>query len=155
MERLARARVDALARDGLAGFVLKKDSPSCGRGGVLVHGGSGRPSPSGVGAFARVLTSRLPLLPVEEEDRLHDPRLCENFVERLFAYVRWQRFRAGRPTRGELVRFHGMHERQLQTHAPATCDRLGGLVARAEPRLSGEVLDAYGRGFMEALSVRV
>src|SRR5262249_25167050 len=100
MARLARGRADELARLDLDGYVLKKDSPSCGMERVRVWGAPGRP---GVGAFARVLMERLPLLPVEEEGRLRDPGLRENFVERLFAHRRWRRFLAAGPTRGGLV----------------------------------------------------
>src|SRR5213593_2155080 len=78
MTRLARARVGQLARLDLVGYVLKKDSPSCGMEGVRVHGG-GRPLRRGTGLFARALMTRLPLLPVEEEGHLRDAALCESF----------------------------------------------------------------------------
>ena len=100
MQRLARTRVDTLARQDLVGYVLKKDSPTCGMERVRVYGAGGAPARSGVGTFARVLVERMPMLPVEEEGRLHDPALRENFVERLFAYARWRAFIAERPTRG-------------------------------------------------------
>jgi uncharacterized protein YbgA (DUF1722 family) len=154
MARLARARVDALARLRLDGYVLKKDSPSCGMERVRVFGRGGMPSRNGVGAFARVLLARLPLLPVEEEGRLHDAVLRENFVERLFAYRRWQDFLAARPTRGALVAFHTAHKLTLLAHDPATYRRLGGLVARARERPLRAVLAEYGAGFMAALRVR-
>src|SRR5512145_160552 len=86
MQRLARARAAELARQDLSGYVLKKDSPSCGMARVRVYAGSGTPARRGTGLFARALMERLPLLPVEEEGRLHDARLRENFVERVFAY---------------------------------------------------------------------
>jgi uncharacterized protein YbgA (DUF1722 family)/uncharacterized protein YbbK (DUF523 family) len=153
MQRLARTRVAALERLGLVGYVLKKDSPSCGMERVRVHGRAGAPARTGVGVFARTLVGRLPLLPVEEEGRLHDPGLRENFVERLFAYDRWRRFSA-RPTRGGLVRFHTAHKLLLLAHAPAAYQRLGRLVAAAKARPLGQVLASYGEAFMEALRVR-
>src|SRR4051794_27571795 len=125
MARLARARVDVLARLRLDGYVLKKDSPSCGMDRGRVHGRAGIPSRKGVGAFARVVLARLPLLPVEEEGRLNDAVLRENFVERLFASRRWQDFVAGRPTRGGLVAFHTAHKLALMAHEPAAYRRLG------------------------------
>jgi uncharacterized protein YbbK (DUF523 family) len=84
----AETRVAGLAGLDLCGFILKRDSPSCGMERVTVFGpgmGAGR---KGVGIFARVLMERLPLLPVEDEGRLHDPRLRENFIERVLAYSR-------------------------------------------------------------------
>jgi uncharacterized protein YbgA (DUF1722 family)/uncharacterized protein YbbK (DUF523 family) len=153
MGRLVRGRADALARQRLAGFVLKKDSPSCGMERVRVWGRSATPARTGVGVFARALMERHPLLPVEEEGRLHDPVLRENFVERLFAYVRWQQLAAERATRGALVRFHTAHKLALLAHDPAAYRRLGALVARAKERPLRSVLDGYGAGFMAALRV--
>jgi len=154
MQRLARARVDTLARQDLVGYVLKKDSPTCGMERVRVYGAGGSPARNGVGTFARVLMERLPMLPVEEEGRLHDPALRENFVERLFAYARWRAFVTERPTRGGLVAFHTSHKLTLLAHAPAAYRRLGSLVARAKERPLPEVLADYGSAFMSVLRVR-
>lgn len=152
MDELAEMRVAALGRLDLSGYVLKKDSPSCGMERVQVHGAAaGPPKRTGVGAFACVLMERLALLPVEEEGRLHDPELREGFVERVFAYWRWQRFTAGKPTRGDLVAFHTAHKLQLLAHHPASYARLGRLVARAKEQPIAEVVRAYGEGFMAAL----
>jgi uncharacterized protein YbgA (DUF1722 family) len=146
--------VAALARLDLSGYVLKKDSPSCGMERVRVHGDAGPPARTGVGAFARVLMERMSLLPVEEEGRLHDPELRESFVERVFAYWRWRRFAGDAPTRGGLVAFHTAHKLQLLAHQPAAYARLGRLVAGLRGRPLGDVVRAYGDGFMAALRVR-
>ena len=92
-------RVEELAGRGLRGFILKKDSPSCGLYRVRVYDGAGVPARDGSGLFARTLRERLPNLPVEEEGRLQDPSLRENFFERVFAYRRMQGSsrRAGEP----------------------------------------------------------
>jgi uncharacterized protein YbgA (DUF1722 family)/uncharacterized protein YbbK (DUF523 family) len=149
MTRFARARVEQLAGLGLAGYVLKKDSPSCGMERVRVHGRRAV-ARTGVGMFARALMERLPLLPVEEEGRLHDPRLRENFIERAFAYARWQNALAGM-TRARLVAFHTAHKLLLMAHDPEAYRRLGRLVARLRARPLGELVTLYGTGFMEAL----
>src|SRR5262245_25058680 len=99
MQAYAKRRVEALARMRLDGFVLKKDSPSCGMERVRVYGMRGVPTRTGRGVFARALTNRIPLLPTEEEGRLSDLRLRENFIERIFAYHRWQRLLEERPLR--------------------------------------------------------
>ena len=153
MQRLARTRVEALGQEQLVGFVLKKDSPSCGMERVRVYTHGGPPARTGVGAFARVLMERTPLLPVEEEGRLHDARLRENFVERLFAYARWRAFLTDRPKPGGLVAFHTAHKLTILAHAPAAYRALGTLVARVKERPLRVVLDDYGRGFMAALRV--
>ena len=153
MTRLARTRVEAIARTGLDGYVLKKGSPSCGMERVRIWGGKGPPPRRGVGVFARALMERLPLLPVEEEGRLHDVRLRENFVERLFVYARWRDFLAARPSRGGLVAFHTAHKLLVLAHVPTAYARLGRIVAHAKERPLREVLAEYGAGLMAALAV--
>ncbi len=92
MRTFAERRVAELVREDLCGYVTKKDSPSCGMERVRVYParGDGPPRREGVGAFTRVLLERMPLLPIEEEERLHDPALRESFIERMFAYARWK-----------------------------------------------------------------
>jgi uncharacterized protein YbbK (DUF523 family) len=84
----AERRLDDLARQGIAGYILKKSSPSCGTDAVMVFSDDAEPSPSGRGVFADALIRRFPGLPVEEEDRLHDPRALRDFVDRVRAYQR-------------------------------------------------------------------
>jgi uncharacterized protein YbgA (DUF1722 family)/uncharacterized protein YbbK (DUF523 family) len=151
MARYARARTEHIARLDLAGYVLKKDSPSCGMERVRVYPSAGAPRRGGTGLFARALMDHLPLLPLEEEGRLHDPGLRENFVERVFAYERWKRFLAARPSRGGLVAFHTAHKLLLLAHDPASYRRLGRLVAGAKTRPLRDVLHDYGDGMMDAL----
>src|SRR5262245_19434919 len=154
MQALAERRVAALGRLGLSGYVLKKDSPSCGMERVRVHGGSGTPARNGVGAFARVLMERLSPLPVEEEGRLNDPELRESFIERVFAYWRWRRFAGDGPSRGGLVAFHTVHKLQLLAHHPASYGRLGRLVASLRGRPLATVLSEHAAVFMRSLGVR-
>jgi uncharacterized protein YbgA (DUF1722 family)/uncharacterized protein YbbK (DUF523 family) len=152
MLRFARARVEQLVAEDLSGYVLKKDSPSCGMERVRVHRSrGGAPTRTGVGLFARVLRERLPLLPVEEEGRLNDPALRENFVERLFAYERWKHL-AARPSRAGLVAFHTAHKLLLLAHDPGAYRRLGRLVARMKGRRPADAVAAYGAAFMDALA---
>ena len=75
----------ALAKEALSGYLLKKNSPSCGMERVRVYRGKGPPSRNGRGLYAEALLARFPNLPVEEEGRLHDPRLRENWITRVFA----------------------------------------------------------------------
>jgi uncharacterized protein YbgA (DUF1722 family)/uncharacterized protein YbbK (DUF523 family) len=152
MKRFVRARMKTLAHEGLHGFIVKKDSPSCGMLRVKVwHEGGGGNERKGVGMFARGLMEKLPLLPVEEEGRLHDPRLRENFIERLFAHYRWTEFRKGKPKRGDLVRFHTAHKLTLRSHGEKQYRELGRIVANLKGRPLREALAEYGAAFMEAL----
>lgn len=146
-------RLEELADERLRGYILKKDSPSCGMERVKVYGRGGVPRKTGQGLFAAALLARFPQLPIEEEGRLTDPRLRENFIERIFAYDRLQQLFAGRWTLGDLVRFHTAHKLTMLAHQPAAYRRLGQLVADAKGRPRQEVKDDYARGFMDALAV--
>lgn len=152
MRTYARRRADALAGERLAGYVLKKDSPSCGMARVKVYSESGTAEKSGRGLFADALLDRFPHLPVEEEGRLSDPRLRDNFVERVFAYVRLRALFESRWTPGDLVRFHTAHKMTLLAHEPATYDELGRLVARAKGRDRATLAARYRELFMNALA---
>jgi len=150
MRAYAVRRVAELADADLCGFVLKKDSPSCGMERVKVYGG-GMPVRRGRGLFAEALLARFPDLPVEEEGRLCDPRLRDNFVERVFAYHRVRRLFAPRWTVGLLVRFHTAHKLQLMAHSPQAYTTLGRLVAGAKRQPREELARTYTSTFMRAL----
>ncbi|MCO4774071.1 MAG: DUF1722 domain-containing protein [Deltaproteobacteria bacterium] len=136
---------------GLSGFILKRASPSCGMERVKVYDESGRTVGTDAGRFARALMRENPSLPVEEEGRLHDPRLRENFITRVFAYRRWQELRAGPAGVAELQQFHASHKMLLLAHNQAGYRRLGRLVAAARSEGLDTALDAYGEGFMATL----
>jgi uncharacterized protein YbgA (DUF1722 family)/uncharacterized protein YbbK (DUF523 family) len=151
MNSYASRRVIALGREELSGYVLKKDSPSCGMERVRVYGSLGMPARDGSGLFAAALMRRYPSLPVEEEGRLGDAQLRENFVERLFAYRRLRSFFASRWTLGGLVRFHTAHKLALMAHSPKAYSELGRFVANAKRLARDKVAEHYEFAFMEAL----
>jgi len=152
MRTYAARRLAALEDQDLCGYILKKDSPSCGLERVRVHDGRGMPSRNGRGLFAAALLRRCPNLPVEEEGRLNDPRIRENFVERVFAYRRLRSLFAGRWTIGDLARFHTAQRLQLFSHSPSACARLGRLVARARAIPRPRLRARYEAEFMAALT---
>ena len=151
MRAWAAKRAERLAKQNLSGYILKKDSPSCGMERVKVYDAHGTPVRTGRGLFAEALIARLPDLPVEEEGRLTDPRLRDNFIERVFAYQRLTRFFSGRWTVGGLVAFHTAHKLMLLAHSPAAYARLGRLVAGARSADRAELQTRYREGFMAAL----
>jgi uncharacterized protein YbgA (DUF1722 family)/uncharacterized protein YbbK (DUF523 family) len=152
MRQWARARVDALAGEDLSGYVLKKDSPSCGMERVKIYAEAGMAEKNGRGYFAEALMGRFPRLPVEEEGRLSDPRLRDNFVERVFAYVRLRALFAARWTVGDLVRFHTAHKMALLAHSAEGYAELGRLVARAKSLDRAALETRYRELFMDALA---
>jgi len=145
------AQIVSAAPD-LCGYVLKKNSPSCGMQRVKTYSEGGMPNGRASGAYAAGLMVRAPLLPVEEEGRLNDPALRENFIERVFAYARWQALTAGAVSGAALIDFHSRHKYQLLAHNQAAYRRLGPLVARAGRRPGAGLLQEYGREFMTALA---
>lgn len=152
MRAYARRRVKALEAEDLCGYVLKKDSPSCGMERVKVYGGAGPAVRDGRGLFAEALVERFPDLPVEEEGRLGDARLRESFVVRVFAYQRLRRLFAGRWTQGQLVAFHTAHKMLLLAHVPSAYARLGRLVASGREVPREELARRYRSEFMAALA---
>ena len=154
MQTWTRPRLEQLAEADLSGYILKSDSPSCGMERVRVYRAGGVPSRDGVGICARMLMARFPLLPVEEEGRLHDLPLRENFVERVFCYRRWRDLVAEGLTRGKLVAFHAAHKLLLLAHSPAHYQDLGRLVAAAKQYTMRELETRYGERFMAGLKVK-
>jgi len=148
----SRQKAHALAAQDLDGFILKRDSPSCGLERVKIYGGGGGVGErKGRGLFAEALLAACPDLPLEEEGRLTDARLRENFIERVFAHARLRALFDGRWTVGDLVRFHTAHKLTLLAHRPATYKALGVLVAGAKGRPRAELRAAYTRAFMDGL----
>lgn len=152
MTRFAARRVAALEDEDLSGYVLKKDSPSCGMERVRVHH-EGRVTRDGVGFFARALMERFPHLPVEEEGRLHDERLREGFVERVFTYDRLKQLWASRWKLGDLIAFHTARKLAVLAHQPLAYQALGRLVARGKSVARDDLRDRYTAGLMAALAV--
>lgn len=152
MARWCEDRVSELRHADLSGYILKKDSPSCGlqRVRVCVSPRAGSYIRTGRGLFAQALLDAMPNLPIEDEGRLHDPRIRESFVERVFAYQRVRRFFAGRWTVGDLVAFHTAHKLQLLSHSRQAYAVLGRLVARAASLPRRDLAVEYEAAFMTA-----
>jgi uncharacterized protein YbgA (DUF1722 family)/uncharacterized protein YbbK (DUF523 family) len=154
MTRWAERRVDQLRRDGLCGFIFKANSPSSGMERVRVFDAHGVPKKTGTGLFAAAFKRAFPLLPTEEEGRLHDPGLRESFIERVFALRRWRDFLDGRPRRGGLVEFHSAHKLQLLAHSLQLYRELGRLVADLKALPAAELFERYQSLFLQALEKR-
>lgn len=152
MEDYARRQAGELG--DISGYIFKARSPSCGVWRVPVHGGPGAPSRDGRGIYADAFIRARPLLPVEEEGRLQDPVLRENFVERVFAFRRWQELVAEGMTADALVRFHTMHKLSLMSHDERTMRELGRLVADAGKGPLEQVAARYISRFMAAMEKR-
>jgi uncharacterized protein YbgA (DUF1722 family)/uncharacterized protein YbbK (DUF523 family) len=151
MRTYSARRVRALRALDLCGYVFKKDSPSCGMTRVKIYPESGMPRREGVGLYASALMQAFPNLPVEDEGRLNDAKLRENFIERVFAYQRIRELFRGRWTAGQLVDFHTAHKLQLMAHSTVAYRELGRLVATMKRMNRSSFRDRYESGFMAAL----
>jgi uncharacterized protein YbgA (DUF1722 family)/uncharacterized protein YbbK (DUF523 family) len=152
LRTFAAERLAALSQEHLCGYILKKDSPSCGMERVRLYPSNGVPNRSGQGLFATALMQRFPHLPVEEEGRMQDPRLRENFVTRVFAYQRWGQMAAQKITRAGLLRFHAQHKFLLVAHSQVGTRRVGRILAHPEQFADEQAwAAAYLNGFTEVM----
>ena len=153
MRAFAARRTKELDGLDLRGYILKKDSPSCGMERVKVYDSGGQmPARTGVGTYAAVLKERFPALPIEEEGRLQDPVLRENFIERVFAYARLRELFDGRWTVNALIAFHTAHKMALLAHSTPAYHELGRLVASAKSMPRAELRRRYEDLFMRTLA---
>lgn len=154
MMNWAKKRVAQLEAEDLCGFIFKSDSPSSGMERVKVYDDKGMPAKTGIGIFARVFMEKFPLLPVEEEGRLHDAAIRENFIERIFTLRRWREIRNLKSGRGALVDFHTRHKLLLLSHSTKLYQAMGKLVAGQKNMAMQELRSQYEAWLMEALKLK-
>ncbi|MDI6798293.1 MAG: DUF523 and DUF1722 domain-containing protein [Desulfatibacillaceae bacterium] len=154
MKKWAKTRLDDLDRQNLCGFIFKSKSPSSGMERVKVYGPSGQPVNSGVGIFARLFMERFPLLPAEEEGRLHDPVLRENFIARVFVLKSFRETIQQGLTTGNLVDFHTRHKMLILSHSEIVYRQMGRLVANAGAYEPQELYKNYLELLTKALSLK-
>lgn len=148
----ARGRLDELEKLDLSGYIFKSRSPSSGMQRIKVYDEEGRLiSNNGVGIFARAFMERFPLIPVEDDGRLHDPVLRENFIQRVFAYKRLQDARAKDPKIKDLVDYHTRHKLLVLAHDPEVYREMGRLVANGKNTPADELFDEYTRLMHKAM----
>ncbi len=147
-------KLRSLESEDLKAFIFKKDSPSSGLYRVKVYGESGQAQKNGRGLFASALVNYFPNLPVEEEGRLHDPALRENFIEKVFCYNRWKNFLKADPDYKKLIDFHSRHKLQLMAHSQKLTSKMGRLVAAGKAAQGKELLEEYQLFLLEALALK-
>ncbi|NTW58021.1 MAG: DUF523 and DUF1722 domain-containing protein [Nitrospirae bacterium] len=153
MKRWAKERTAELAHEGLCGFVFKARSPSSGMRGVKIYNEAGIPYATGSGIFAHAFMKRFPLLPVEDEGRMHDPGIRENFIERVFVYQRWQEYIRKDGSLGGLVAFHTDHKYLIMAHSQKHYSLLGKMVAAGKSARSDKLRADYLETLMEGLQL--
>jgi len=154
MQAWSHRRCDELEKENLCGFIFKSRSPSSGMERVKLYDKNGVPSKQGVGIFAGIFMERFPLVPVEEDGRLHDDKLRENFIETLFTFKRWRDLVARGMNAGDLVDFHSRHKLLLLAHSPQVYREMGKLVAEAGAQDMATLQQSYVELLMKALRLK-
>ncbi len=137
---------------GLCGYILKKDSPSCGMERVKIYKHE-VPVRNGVGLFAAYLQEQFPALPTEEEGRLGDPALRENFIQRVFVRHRWLQLCEQGLSANALMTFHSRHKLIAMSHDQNRARELGRLVSEVKPDNLQEIAECYLVGLMACLKI--
>jgi len=150
----AEKRVKELEKENLCGFIFKSDSPSSGMIRVKVYTEKGMPEKKGVGMFARAFMDHFPLIPAEDDGRLHNPNIRENFIERIFALQRWRNTVAKKQSMGNLVDFHTRNKLLILSHSQKHSRLMGKLVADGKNMSMKELYNQYEALLMEALTLK-
>lgn len=152
---IAYANTVSETQKSLSGYILMKGSPSCGMERVKVYHENGMPNEAGSGAYAAQIMRNNPALPVEEEARLNDPVLRENFITRVFVYSSWQDEVMQSPSLHEVIQFHSRHKYQLMAHSYEGYKQLGRYLADEAPQKKlDDVLSEYIQALMTHLKNR-
>lgn len=154
MQQWGKKRLKELAEEDLCGFIFKIKSPSSGMRGLRVFASKNQIFYNGVGIFARMFMDRFPRIPVEDDGRLHDPGIRENFIERIFTMRRWRDVVTGKPTLGKLVDFHTRHKLLILSHSQKHYREMGPLVAAGKSMPLAELFDQYERILLETLALK-
>src|SRR4030067_1784376 len=154
MVKWARKRVVELEKEDLCGFIFKSNSPSSGMERVRVYNEKGFPIKKGVGMFAKIFMEHFPLLPVEDEGRLHNPKLRESFIERIFTLKRWREVLRKKESRGGIVDFHTKHKLLILSHGTKYYHAMGKLVDMAKYLSFKELYQQYQTLLMESLELK-
>ena len=149
-----KKRVKELEKEDLHGFIFKNGSPSSGMIRVKVYTEKGMPVKKGVGMFARAFMEHFPLIPAEDDGRLHDPKIRENFIERIFALQRWRQTISAGKNMGNLVDFHTRNKLLILSHSQKHSRLMGKLVAGGKQMPMDELYAQYEALLMESLALK-
>jgi uncharacterized protein YbgA (DUF1722 family)/uncharacterized protein YbbK (DUF523 family) len=154
MESFVRGKLDGLEKEHLRGFVFKAKSPTSGMRGVKIYTEAGMPSRRGSGIFAREFMKRFPNLPVEDEGRLHDAGIRENFIESIFVYDRWMNYLETDRSAAGLMSFHARHKYLMMSHSPALLKEAGKIVAGIDKKKMDAAFIAYEEKLVQILRLK-
>ncbi|PAW11811.1 hypothetical protein B6K85_04975 [Vibrio sp. V1B] len=146
-------KVNELQSEQLCGYIVCAKSPTCGMERVKVYS-KNNAAKEGIGLYTRTLMEKMPWLPVEEDGRLNDPVLKENFITRIYCLNDFYESMGGEPTRGKIIAFHSRYKLTLMAHHPESYRSLGRLVADVASYEIDDFFNEYRLGLMKALQNR-
>ena len=152
IQKFSAEKVKELATHQLSGIVLKSASPSCGVFRVKMYTEEGMPTHRSNGFFARAVKAAFPNMPIEEEGRLKDNAIRENFIYRVSAYKDWQESIKDHKIHS-LFQFHKRHKYRLMAHDQNVLRNLGRLLASHSEKDITQLISAYEKDFFAALSI--
>lgn len=153
---ISKDLANQIQNDDLCGFILKSKSPTCGLERVKVYASkkNAMSEKNGVGVFAKELKDKYPLLPLEEEGRLGDAWLRENFLMQIFSYKNIFEFLKTNPSAKDLVEFHTSYKYMIYAKSHQSYKELGQIVANHDKRDIKIVLEDYKHAFLNAISLK-
>jgi uncharacterized protein YbgA (DUF1722 family)/uncharacterized protein YbbK (DUF523 family) len=154
MQQWILLKLQSLEKEDLCGFIFKSKSPSSGYSGVKIYSSSGTSVKKGMGIFTAAFIDHFSLVPVEDEGRLHDPKIRENFIERVFVFRRWKEVLQDNAGVKGLIDFHTAHKLLLMAHSQKHYALLGKMVAGAGKREKQHLYHDYITLFMEAVKIQ-
>lgn len=153
MVEFSQQTVDRLKETEMCGYIVCANSPSCGMERVKVYSKNSA-TKNGVGLYTQILMKEMPWLPVEEDGRLSDPVLKENFITRVFCLHDLYESMDGKPTAGKIVAFHSRYKYTLMSHSTVGYKELGKLVAKVTDYDINDFFAIYRTQLMQTMSIR-
>ncbi|HHO42155.1 MAG TPA: DUF1722 domain-containing protein [Epsilonproteobacteria bacterium] len=154
LKQASLKELDRLKQSPLCGIVFKSKSPSCGFGSAKIYLENGFAQGKGDGLFVTMCKEHFPLLPLEEESRLLDPWLRENFVMQIFAYSAFEKFKQTNPTMAQLVSFHQSYKFLLHSKDELRYRELGRIVGNHSKKDFKDLFCEYERLFKETIGIK-
>jgi len=155
MQKFSEKKLDNLVKKPICAFIFKSRSPTSGMTRVKVYPeNGGAPRNSGTGIFSDMFMKKFPHIPVEDEGRLNDPQLRENFIERLFAYKRWTDMLCHSRTPAGLLDFHQRHKLILMAHSPVHYKAAGKITGNLKKKKMDSILEEYIENFTEGMKLK-
>lgn len=147
----SQSELEKIQKAPISGIIFKSKSPSCGFGSAMIYRANGYSKEKRDGLFVQMCKDAFPLIPMEEEGRLNDPWLRENFVMQLFAYDDFEKFKSTEPGMKDLVSFHQSYKFMLQAKNDMMYRELGQIVGNHEGLKFDELLRQYEILFKTAI----